>query len=87
MPTTASSGWTWAPPVTAGHGWSLNGDADRVDLVTVAAHEVGYLLGLGHDGGDGMSDTLGLGERHLPTPGGDLVIYSAGLIFSDSGRP
>lgn len=57
----------------AGHGWGLQLDkplADRYDLLTAIAHELGHLLG--HDdlnpltaGADVMNAFLGLGDRHL----------------------
>ena len=54
----------------AGAGWytSLNRQvtADRYDLLTTVAHELGHLLGLDHADStdDLMSDTLNPGQRH-----------------------
>jgi hypothetical protein len=41
----------------------------RIDLLSVVAHEMGHLLGFGHDNGDDvMSEALAAGVRHVPIP-------------------
>lgn len=52
--------------------------ADRVDLVTVLAHELGHGLGI-----DGWRDSM---TGALP-PGGEMTVYDTLVSFADPKRP
>jgi hypothetical protein len=52
--------------------WSTTGDADRFDIESVAAHEIGHFVGLGHSA---------LGETELLPEGRRRVLASGAVMF------
>ena len=46
------------------------GEQNRMDLLTVLEHEVGHLLGRGHEADGVMAETLAPGIRRMP--GGEI---------------
>jgi hypothetical protein len=84
----AAGGVIWLDDNAAGWGWYVDatprddseftapgnqGQRGRMDLLTVLEHEVGHLLGRGHEASGVMQETLDAGIRRTvgPTPGQD----------------
>ncbi len=51
----------------------------RADLLTVVLHELGHVLGRGHEDHGIMDDTLSLGTRRLPLDDFDVLLDSDGF--------
>jgi hypothetical protein len=79
----AADGIIWLDNDAAGWGWFVDpaprndsefttpgnqGEAGRMDLLTVLEHEVGHLPGRGHEAGGVMQETLGAGIRRAAGP-------------------
>src|SRR5262249_41538995 len=79
----ASGQTIWLDGNAAGWGWFVDrtpwedsefttpgdqGEQGRMDLLTVLMHELGHVLGLDHDAGGVMAETLSPGTRLLPPP-------------------
>jgi hypothetical protein len=58
----ASSNNVWIDRDAAGVGWS-DGNSNGYDLLSTVTHELGHMIGLGHDN---MGDSLEVGQRLLP---------------------
>lgn len=90
----AADGIIWIDDNAAGWGWFVDrtpkdnseftrrgnqGEQNRVDLLTVLEHEIGHLLGNGHEGDGVMQATLTAGTRQLVSPVSTPNVIGAGL--------
>jgi hypothetical protein len=95
----AGDGTIWLDLNAAGYGWFIDatpGDdleflagaagsaSDRVDLLSVVAHELGHLLGFEHgDDEDVMAESFGVGMRRMPASAGVALADPVDLAFAD----
>jgi membrane-associated phospholipid phosphatase len=102
----ASGGVIWLDDNAAGWGWFVDptprndsefttpgnqGEQGRMDLLTVLEHEIGHLLGRGHEAEGVMQATLSAGRRRTvaPTPAQDAGWFGAAqaLVAGDADAP
>jgi membrane-associated phospholipid phosphatase len=102
----AAGGVIWLDDNAAGWGWFVDptprndsefttpgdqGEQGRMDLLTVLEHEVGHLLGRGHEAEGVMQEALGAGLRRAvgPTPAKDASWLGAAqaLLGWDADAP
>jgi hypothetical protein len=60
--------------------------ADRIDLLSVLAHEMGHAMGFAHSDGGVMAETLTLGERATPERWFAADALQAGVHADDGAR-
>lgn len=75
-----AAGWGWFVDPTPGDDSEFitpgdQGEQRRMDLLTVLMHEMGHVLGYGHEADGVMEESLSAGER-LTLHGGDLNDYA-----------
>lgn len=83
-----AAGWGWFVDSTPGNDSEFvlpgnQGERNRMDLLTVVMHELGHLLGHGHDEEGVMAETLAAGVRRTG-PEHDAVA-PADQVFGQSG--
>ncbi len=80
-----AAGWGWFADPTPGDDSEFmrpgnQGEQNRMDLLTVIAHELGHVLGFEHDDDGVMAETLAAGIRQMP--GSDVL--SVNQVFATS---
>ncbi len=60
------------------------GDTDRMDLLSVVLHELGHALGLDHDDGSLMAETLAPGEQRVVEVAASSTTATASTTTSNS---
>src|SRR5262249_59995115 len=102
----AAGGVIWLDDNAAGWGWFIDptprddsefttpgnqGEQGRMDLLTVLEHEVGHLLGRGHEATGVMQETLTAGTRRNVRPdvaaGAALIGIQSDAAGARSARP
>jgi Matrixin len=87
-----AAGWGWFVDATPNNDSEFTtagnqGEQQRIDLLTVVMHELGHLLGRGHDANGVMAETLAAGVRRTDLEHDDAALADQVFSKSDDDRP
>jgi hypothetical protein len=84
----ASADTVWIDADAAGYGWSLDASAGAMHVLSVVMHEMGHVLGHGHDHHDAvMRSTLLPGESHVAPSAIEVLTVRLAPMLAAASEP